>query len=128
MIYCASHASLAIVCRDTYSLNDLEAELIYLPYGISSLLLTFLSRKLIDRDYWIVARKYDLPIDKVGGDDLSKFPIEEARMRSIYVPTLSAMCSMIGYGWAVHHHVVREPVPTYSKLSGLKLKLNDYRV
>lgn len=53
-------------------------------------------RKLIDRDYR--ARKYTLPIDIAGGDDLSRFPIEEALMRNVFAPTLLAMFSMIGYG------------------------------
>lgn len=110
MIFCASHASLSTTLIDIYNLNELEAGLIYLPYGVSCLVSTFMSGKLIDRDYRIVARKHGLPIDKVGADDLSRFPIEEARMRSIFVPTFLAMLSMIGYGWAVHYHAVSASV------------------
>lgn len=106
MIFCASHASLSTVLIDIYNLNELEAGLIYLPYGVSCLVSTLMSGKLIDRDYQIVARKHNFPINKVSGDDLSRFPIEEARMRSIFVPTFLAMFSMIGYGWAVHYHAV----------------------
>ncbi|PVH74176.1 chloramphenicol resistance protein, partial [Cadophora sp. DSE1049] len=104
MIFCASVASLSTTLIDIYRLNELEAGLIYLPYGASCLVSTLLSGKLVDRDYRIVAKKYGLPIDKVAGDDLSGFPIEEARMRSIFAPTFLAMFSMVGYGWAVHHH------------------------
>ncbi|KAF2113620.1 hypothetical protein BDV96DRAFT_601106 [Lophiotrema nucula] len=71
---------------------------------LSCLVSISISGKLIDRDYRIVARKHSLPIDTVGGDDLSRFPIEEARLRSVFVPTFLAMASMIGYGWAVHYH------------------------
>ena len=110
MIFCASVVSLSTTLMDIYSLNELEAGLIYLPYGASCLVSTLMSGKLIDRDYRVVARKHALPIDKVGGDDLSRFPIEEARMRSIFVPTFLAMFSMTGYGWAVHYHAVSASV------------------
>ncbi|CAG8972652.1 hypothetical protein HYALB_00011391 [Hymenoscyphus albidus] len=83
-----------------YHLNELEAGLIYLPYVARCLISTLVSGKLIDRDYWMVARKYGLPIDKVGGDDMSRSSIEEARLRSIFAPTFLAIVSMIGYGWA----------------------------
>ncbi len=106
MIFCASVASLSTTLIVMYHLNELEAGLIYLPYGASCLVSTFLSGRLIDRDYRIVAKKHSLPIDKVGGDDLSKFPIEEARMRSIFAPTFLAMFAMVGYGWSVHYHAV----------------------
>lgn len=110
MIFCASHASLSTTLIDIYDLNELEAGLIYLPYGASCLVSTFMSGKLIDRDYRIVAGKHGLPIDKVGGDDISRFPIEEARLRSIFVPIFLAMFSMIGYGWAVLYHAVSASV------------------
>lgn len=106
MIFCASHASLSTTLVDVYSLNELQTGLVYLPYGVSCLISTFLSGKLIDRDYRIVAHKYDIPINQEGGDDLSRFPIEEARLRSIFAPTLLAMASLVGYGWAVDLHAV----------------------
>jgi MFS family permease len=106
MIFCASHASLSTTLKDIYSLNELEAGLIYLPYGASCLVSTLISGKLINRDYRKVAQKHGLPIDKVGGDDLTNFPIEEARLRSIFLPTILTLTSMIGYGWAVHYHAV----------------------
>lgn len=87
MIFCASNASLSTTFIAIYDINELDAGLIYLPYGISCLVSTVMSGKLIDRDYRIVARKHGLPIDVVGEDDLSRFPIEEARMRSIFTPT-----------------------------------------
>ncbi|KAH8701346.1 putative major facilitator superfamily transporter [Phaeosphaeriaceae sp. PMI808] len=104
MIFCASHASLSTTLIHIYNLNELEAGLVYLPYGASCLVSTLVSGKLIGRGYRIVVRKHGLSIDRVGGDDMSKFPIEEARLRSIFIPTFLAMASMIGYGWAVHFH------------------------
>lgn len=86
MIFCASHASLSTTLKDIYSLNELESGLIYLPYGASCLVSTLISGKLIDRDYRKVAQKHGFPVDKVGGDDLTIFPIEEARLRSIFLP------------------------------------------
>ncbi|KAF2105811.1 major facilitator superfamily domain-containing protein [Lophiotrema nucula] len=102
MVYCTSHASLSTVLVPTYGLSQLQAGLVYLPFGLSSLFSTIISGKIMDRDYKVVAKKYNLPIDRVAGDDLQRFPIEEARLRSIIIPALLTSASMIGYGWAVH--------------------------
>lgn len=107
MVYCSSHASLSTVFSANYSLNQLQTGLVYLPFGLSSLVSTVFSGKLIDYDYKTVARHHNLPRDRIGGDDLRTFPIEEARLRNIFVPTLLACGSMVGYGWASQEQAVR---------------------
>lgn len=54
----------------------------------------------------MVARAHGLPIDKVSGDGLLYFPIEEARMRSVFIPTLLASAAVVTYGWLVDKMVV----------------------
>lgn len=61
----------------------------------------------MDRDYRAVAKMYDFPVDRVKGDDLSKFRIERARLRSSwYFLGITIVC-VAGYGWALSYQVVR---------------------
>ena len=45
-------------------------------------------------------------MEKVRGDDLDKFPIELARLRSVFYPLSIAAASIAGYGWAVQAKTV----------------------
>lgn len=83
----------------------LRAGFVYLPLRAGAIVSTILSGKWIDRDYRIVAKSHKLPIDKVSGDDLLHFPIEEARLRSVFLPTLGALVSVVSYGWLVDHRI-----------------------
>ncbi|KAL8724480.1 MAG: hypothetical protein Q9181_006805 [Wetmoreana brouardii] len=55
----------------------------------------------MDRDYRAIAKLYDFPIDRVRGDDLSKFHVERARFRSSWYFLACTILSVIGYGWAL---------------------------
>jgi predicted MFS family arabinose efflux permease len=105
-VYCCIHASLSTEFIKVYHLEEWQAGLIYLPFGVGALLATLVSSRWIDRDYRIVAKRHGLPINKVSGDDLLHFPIEEARMRSAFVPVGGAFVSVLIYGWLVHTHIV----------------------
>lgn len=62
--------------------------------------------EIIDRDYKKTAISQGITIDRVRGDDISKFPIERARLRSIwYFIAISTTCT-ISYGWALHSSTV----------------------
>lgn len=66
----------------------------------------------MDRDYQKTAAGVDFKVDKTKGDDLARFPIEVARLRSIgYYVSISTMC-IIGYGWTLQAKTVR--LLTYS--------------
>jgi hypothetical protein len=61
---------------------------------------------IIDRDYQKTAAAAGFTINKTKGDDLSDFPIEKARLRSIwYFMGLSMACT-VGYGWSVERRTV----------------------
>ncbi|TIA08965.1 MFS general substrate transporter [Aureobasidium pullulans] len=106
MLYCCIHTSLSTTCMQVYNLSQLQAGLIYLPFGVGSLVATFCSGRLIDHDYRVIAKVHGLSIDRVSGSDLLGFPIEEARLRSILAPTLLTFASVIAYGWTVDRHVM----------------------
>ena len=105
-IYCCLNASLSSLFIDIYELNQLQAGLIYLPFGIGCTLSTLMSGKIIDRDYRIVAKRSGIPVEKKKGDDLARFPIEEARTRSSFLPLGIAMVAVIGFGWVLQVQTV----------------------
>ncbi|KAK7949339.1 major facilitator superfamily transporter, partial [Apiospora aurea] len=122
MVYSCIHTSLSATFNQTYHLDQLQSGLIYLPFGVGAILSTVVSAKWIDRDYRVVARNHGLPVDKVSGDDLLHFPIEEARMRSVFVPTLSAFCGVVTYGWLVEKRIHMAAPLVFLFLAGFSIQ------
>lgn len=60
----------------------------------------------MDRDYRLTAKFYRFPVDRVKGDDLSRFHIERARFRSSWYFLFCTIMSVTGYGWTVAYKVV----------------------
>ncbi|KAG8158520.1 hypothetical protein KVR01_011642 [Diaporthe batatas] len=113
--YQCTQASLSSLFMATYGLNALQAGLCYLPYGIACTAGTFLTGMVIDRDYRVTAAAVGFTINKKSGDDLRKFPIEKARLRSIwYFMGLLIACT-VGYGWSVETKTVREAIEDTSR-------------
>jgi MFS family permease len=115
MTWSCIHASLATLFIDLYHLNQFQAGLIYLPFGVGCTVSTLISAKTIDRDYRKTAEADGLPVDRARGDDLNKFPIEKARLRSMLWPIISCTLSVIGYGWTLHIRTVRWPPTSIAK-------------
>lgn len=65
--------------------------------------------KLMDRDYRILADRHGFVINRDRGDDLIDFPIEKARLRSIWYLVVVAAVSIVGYGWTVQTRTVYAP-------------------
>lgn len=64
--------------------------------------------KIMDRDYRAVAASYNFPVDRVRGDDLSKFRIEGARFRSSWYFLGFTVISVAGYGWTLAYRLVNK--------------------
>ncbi|KAI4207537.1 MAG: hypothetical protein LQ346_000469 [Caloplaca aetnensis] len=94
-------ASLSTLCIDLYDLNYLQAGLVYLPAGAGGILAAYMTGRLLDRDYKKTAQEHGVEVHRPGGDDVSDFPIEEARLRSVWYPAAVATTSTVGYGWAL---------------------------
>ncbi|KAL2069215.1 hypothetical protein VTL71DRAFT_15553 [Oculimacula yallundae] len=103
--FCCIPASLGSLFVDIYHLNQLQAGLIYLPFGIGCSLAAIASGKLIDRDYRLTAELHGFAVDRVRGEDLRTFPIEKARLRSVFAPLILAVGTVIAFGWAVDRQV-----------------------
>ena len=115
MVYCCIHASLSTLCIELYHLNQLEAGLIYLPFGVGRILSTFVSGRILGRDYRVIALAHNLPVKKAQGDDMLRFPIEEARTRSLFVPVSVTTISVICFAWTLQGHVVHHSLFQGSK-------------
>lgn len=61
--------------------------------------------KVIDYDYRTTAKSLGITINKVSGDDLATFPIEKARIRSIWYFIAVSISSTVIYGWVVDAQV-----------------------
>ncbi|KAI0015391.1 putative major facilitator superfamily transporter [Xylariomycetidae sp. FL0641] len=99
--YSCIQASLANLVMQKYQLNGFEAGLCYLAYGIATLASSFAVGKVIDYDYRATAKALGITINKSSGDDMSTFPLEKARIRSIWYFIAASIASTLVYGWTV---------------------------
>ncbi|KAK3339022.1 LOW QUALITY PROTEIN: major facilitator superfamily domain-containing protein [Neurospora tetraspora] len=83
---------------DRYGYDQLETGLCYLPYGIGCTVAAVVQGRILDWNYRRLAKKTGMTIDYKRGDDLSKFPIEKARLQPV-IPILGV--ATIGYAWAL---------------------------
>lgn len=60
----------------------------------------------MDWNYKVTAKAINFEIDRVQGDDLNKFPIEQARVRLSEIIVLLRAASVIAYGWTLQQKVV----------------------
>jgi hypothetical protein len=106
-VYTCLNASLSILFIDIYKLNQWQAGLIYLPFGIGGTVSTFFSGPLLNSAYRKARTARGLLTDKAVGDDLDNFPVEKARLGVIFVPMLVTTASVLSSGWVLHFHQVR---------------------
>ena len=100
MIFGCLAASLSAQMIAIYSLNYLTAGLVYLPSGIGGILAAYLTGKLLDYEYRRTAQKHGLPISKSSGK-IPDFPIEEARLHSVFYFVIISAIATVGYGWTL---------------------------
>lgn len=58
---------------------------------------------ITDYDYRQTARAHYLSIDRVRGDDLGKFSIEKARLRTVWLYIFVSATATLAYGWALEY-------------------------
>jgi len=103
LVFIIAAATLSPIFADIYGLNDLQLGLCYLPYGVGCCIAAIGQGYILDWNYRRTARQIGFRIDYKHGDDLSKFPIERARIQPV-LPFLSVgLLATIGYGWALQY-------------------------
>lgn len=117
-VYTCLNTSLSILFIDIYTLNQWQAGLIYLPFGIGGTVSTFFSGPLLDRAYRNARTKQGLSTDKVSGDDLDSFAIEKARLGVVWIPMLVTVCLVVAFGWVLHYrrHIAIPLFPVHCKI------------
>lgn len=104
--YSCLQASLSSLFLDIYNISGLASGLIYIPFGVACALSAFATGKLLDRNFRKTANELGVPVTRNKADNLSTFPVEKARLRTI-VPLISlSACLMIAYGWQLKAGVV----------------------
>ncbi|KAJ4302698.1 hypothetical protein N0V90_001588 [Kalmusia sp. IMI 367209] len=88
--------SLSSKAIQIYSLNYLTAGLAYLPSGLGGMLAALLTGKLLDYEYRLTAHKLNI---SAASTSVTDFPIEKARLRSIFPMIAISSIATIGYGW-----------------------------
>lgn len=106
-VYACNIASLSTLCIEIYHLNEWQAGIIYLPFGVGGMVSTLFSGWLLDTAYRKARTKCGLPTDKVRGDDLKDFAIERARLEVMWLPMIVTGICTVGYGWSLQNEVVR---------------------
>lgn len=94
-------ATLSTLFKEIYQYNDLDVGLCYLPYGAGCCVAPFIQGHILDWNYRRIAKKIEFVVDRQGGDDLTKFPIETARIQPLYPTMVFCAATLISYGWVL---------------------------
>jgi len=108
--------------RDIYGLDDSAVGACYLSIGFGVVAGGYLNGRLLDWNYKVTAKNLGLEVDKKRGDDLDKFPIERARLRSVIWLHVVHLGILVGYGWVLEREAVSSLVRTNE--SGLGRDIN----
>ncbi|KAI0008497.1 major facilitator superfamily transporter [Xylariaceae sp. FL0662B] len=103
--YCCIQGSLSTLFIEIYGYGELQAGLVYIPFGIGCLISTYVWGKVLNYDYARTAKDFGFEVNdnRVGRSD--NFPIEFARLRSSFYLAGTAALSTISYGWVVQRQV-----------------------
>jgi MFS family permease len=124
VVYTCINASLSVLFIDIYSLNQWQAGLVYMPFGIGGTISTFFTGKLIDGAYRRARAAQGLPTDKAVGDDLDGFAIEKARLCVMWVPLAITAASVVAFGWVLHYEVYIAVPLVIQFIAGMVLQLD----
>lgn len=94
-------ATLAPLFKDIYHYNDLQIGLCYLPYGFGCCITSVVQGYILDWNYRRIAKKIGYGMNTKSREEMAKFPIESARIQTLYPFLLLGVASLIGYGWAL---------------------------
>ncbi|ODQ53777.1 MFS general substrate transporter [Saitoella complicata NRRL Y-17804] len=99
-------ASTSVIFEDKYGLNETEVGLTFLANGTGCLVGSILQGRILDWDYRITKARWEREghhENEADGDD--SFPIERARLRSLWWLCLCFGGGCIAYGWTIEKRV-----------------------
>ncbi|PGH21298.1 hypothetical protein AJ80_03348 [Polytolypa hystricis UAMH7299] len=98
-------AAVPDIYKTVYGFNELMVGLSFVPRGVGIMVGGYCNGKLMDHHYRVIAKRNNVTVDKVKGDDMATFPIEHARSRGSFVLLAIATATLLGYGWAVKERI-----------------------
>lgn len=104
--YSCLQASLSTLFLEIYGISGIASGLIYIPFGVACALSAFGTGRLLDRNFRKTAAEAglsDVPRSQIH--DMSKFPIEKARLRIITWSLMLSAGLIASYGWQLREHV-----------------------
>ena len=94
-------ASLPSQFQKIYGFNELQIGLSYIPFGVGCSIASKFFGYLMDKNYRRIAKKIGHQIDLKRGDDLRKFPIEQARIQTFLIPLYVGIAAILCWGWVL---------------------------
>ncbi len=100
--YYAIISSIPSQFLEMYGYNDIQIGLCFIPVGVAALFAIFSQGKIVDMNYQRHALRLGMPVVKSKQTDLSKFPVEQARLEVALPMFAIQAASTIRYGWVTH--------------------------
>ncbi|KIW05907.1 uncharacterized protein PV09_03101 [Verruconis gallopava] len=88
-----------------YGLNTLQVGLCFLPLGVGAAIGAIINGRVLDFNYRRIAQRLGFAVDRKKGDDLTNFPIETARLQSVFFAQTLQVAAYLSYGWVLDRHV-----------------------
>ncbi|KAI0166548.1 major facilitator superfamily transporter [Xylariaceae sp. FL1272] len=104
--YCCIQASLSSLFMEVYGIQELQGGLIYIPFGLGCLGSVYIWGKVLDLEYAKTAKSRGYDTEKVRNQSHDEFPIEIARLRSMFYLVAATTVGMVAYGWTVQARVL----------------------
>ena len=101
MKYSCVQASLGSLFQEIYGMTVLQSGLCYLAFGFACAIASWGVGQVSNYDYRWTARHHNLSIDRRKGDEMKDFPIEKARLRTVWLYIFVSATSTLGYGWTL---------------------------
>jgi multidrug resistance protein len=101
MKYSCVQASLGSLFQEIYGLTVFQSGLRYLAFGFACAFASWGVGQVSNHDYRQTARHHNLGIDQRKGDEIKNFPIEKARLRTVWLYIFVSAASTLGYGWTL---------------------------
>ncbi|KAI1111482.1 chloramphenicol resistance protein [Nemania sp. NC0429] len=121
LIYYCVQASITNHLKEIYGFEESVIGACYLAIGAGVIIGGFVNGKLMNYNYRRQAQKIGHRVDTVNGDDLRRFPIEQARTRSMVLLNVAHLATLAAYGWLLQKRVhVSGPLILQFILGGLE--------
>jgi MFS family permease len=108
ILFCCYYAvisSLPSQFKEGYGLDDLQISLMFLPFAAGGFVSAFTSGHIIDWNFGRHCRNLGLPILGNRQQDLTRFPIERARLEVAIPLVVLGSGALLAYGWLISYRV-----------------------